>query len=142
MDGALLIHDSSTNSIPSSEDQFVIGSMRKSVDHGELLVKRQRNDFGSGRSTSGRIRSTGGRRMGSQGGVRRGIEFGFRRRESFPYEKMGVTQFLESGPKDVQFRLQVLRTGNSKSPSKQATKYSLFDMGRMVGKIVYIYEYT
>ena len=56
----------------------------------------------------------------------RGIEFGFRRRESFPYEKMGVTQFLESGPKDVQFRLQVLRTGNSKSPGKQATEYCPF----------------
>ena len=134
MDGAFLIHDSSANRIPSSEDQFVVGSMRKSVDHGELLVKRQRNDFGSGRSTSGRIRSTRGRRLGIQGGAMRGIEFGLRSRESFPYEKMGVSQFLESGPKDVQFRLQVLRTGNSKGPSKQATKYCLFDMGRVVGK--------
>ena len=27
-----------------------------------------------------------------------GIEFSFRSRECFPYEKMGITQFLESDP--------------------------------------------
>ena len=99
MNGAFLIHDSSANGIPSSENQLVVGSLHKSVDHGELLVKRQRNDLGSGRSTQGGIRCTGSGWLRSHGGGRGGgIEFGFRSRESFPYEKMGITQFLESDP--------------------------------------------
>ena len=61
MDGAFLIHDCSADRIPSSEDQFIVGGMSKSVNHGELLLIWQRNDFGSGRSAPGRIRSAGGR---------------------------------------------------------------------------------
>ena len=98
MNSALLVHDSLTNGIPSSENQFVVGCMYKSVDHGELLVVRQYNDLGSRGGTQGGMRFTGSGGLWSHGGGRRGIEFSLRSRECFPYEKMGITQFLESDP--------------------------------------------
>ena len=70
MNGAFLIHDSSANGIPGSENQLVVGSLHKSVDHGKLLVERQCNDLGSGRSTQGGIRRTGSRWLRNQGGGR------------------------------------------------------------------------
>ena len=98
MDCSLLIHDCFANGIPCSENQLVVGSMYKPIDHGELRAKRQCDDLSSGGSTKGGIWCTRSGGLRNPGGGGWGIEFSFSSRECFPYEKMGITQSLESSP--------------------------------------------